>query len=291
MASILPIPSSSSVISVSPSSIVANSSSLSPRSIVSSSAFLTSVNHHRHLTSVSLRGSFEYHRRRGKKTFCTGAGDVVEMDPLPVLSSIDVAPLKLKLLNAVAGLNKGFAANKEDLKIVESIAEKLESVGEPVDLTCNIDMIQGRWKLIYSSAFSSGTLGGSRPGPPTGRLLPITLGKVFQRIDVLSKDFDNIVEVEFGTPWPLPKVEATATLAHKFELIGSSKIKIAFVKTTVNPTGNLAQIPPIELPRLPDGLKPPSSESGEGEFDVTYLDVDTRITRGDRGELRIFVIS
>lgn len=83
------------------------------------------------------------------------------------------------LQNAVAGLNKGFAANKEDLKIVESIAEKLESAGEPVDLTCNIDMIQGRWKLIYSSAFSSGTLGGSRPGPPTGRLLPITLGKVF----------------------------------------------------------------------------------------------------------------
>lgn len=39
---------------------------------------------------------------------------------------------------------------------------------------------------------------------------------------MLSKDFDNIVEVEFGTPWPLPKVEATATLAHKFELIGKN---------------------------------------------------------------------
>ena len=44
--------------------------------------------------------------------------------------------------------------------------------------------------------------------------------QVFQRIDVVSRDFDNIVELELGAPWPLPPVEATATLAHKFELIG-----------------------------------------------------------------------
>lgn len=44
--------------------------------------------------------------------------------------------------------------------------------------------------------------------------------QVFQRIDIVSKDFDNIVELELGAPWPLPPVEVTATLAHKFELIG-----------------------------------------------------------------------
>uniref|UniRef100_A0A0D9ZVY8 Uncharacterized protein n=1 Tax=Oryza glumipatula TaxID=40148 RepID=A0A0D9ZVY8_9ORYZ len=43
---------------------------------------------------------------------------------------------------------------------------------------------------------------------------------VFQRIDVVSKDFDNIVDVELGGPWPLPPVELTATLAHKFGIIG-----------------------------------------------------------------------
>uniref|UniRef100_I1PTI1 Plastid lipid-associated protein/fibrillin conserved domain-containing protein n=1 Tax=Oryza glaberrima TaxID=4538 RepID=I1PTI1_ORYGL len=52
------------------------------------------------------------------------------------------------------------------------------------------------------------------------RLLPITLGQVFQRIDVVSKDFDNIVDVELGGPWPLPPMELTATLAHKFGIIG-----------------------------------------------------------------------
>lgn len=149
---------------------------------------------------------------------------------------------------------------------------------------------------------------------------------MFQRIDVFSKDFDNIVELELGAPWPFPPVEVTATLAHKFELIGwfflqrlansngffylflfcmkewftnkyllvmytgSSKIKINFEKTTVKTTGNLSQLPPLEVPRIPDALRSPSN-TGRGEFEVTYLDSGTRITRGDRGELRVFVTS
>ncbi|CAH2041438.1 unnamed protein product [Thlaspi arvense] len=113
---------------------------------------------------------------------------------------------------------------------------------------------------------------------------------VFQRIDILSKDFDNIVELELGTPWPFPPIQLTATLAHKFEILGSSKIKINFEKTTVKTMGNLSQLPPLEIPRIPDSLRPPSN-TGSGEFDVTYLDSDTRITRGDRDELRVFVLS
>ncbi|KAA0049234.1 putative plastid-lipid-associated protein 6 [Cucumis melo var. makuwa] len=201
-----------------------------------------------------------------------------------------LASLKIKLLSAVSGLNRGLAANEDDLQKADEAAKEIEAVGGPVDLSADLDKLQGRWKLIYSSAFSSRTLGGSRPGPPTGRLLPITLGQVFQRIDIISKDFDNIVELELGAPWPLPPAEVTATLAHKFEIIGSAKIKITFEKTTVKTTGNLSQLPPLEVPRIPDALRPPSN-TGSGDFEVTYLDNDTRITRGDRGELRVFVIS
>ncbi|KAJ9541872.1 hypothetical protein OSB04_028378 [Centaurea solstitialis] len=199
-----------------------------------------------------------------------------------------VQSLKLKLLSAVSGLNKGLAASEEDLKKADFAAKEIESAGGPVDLSADLDKLQGRWKLVYSSAFSSRSLGGSRPGPPTGRLLPITLGQVFQRIDTVSKDFDNIVELQLGAPWPLPPVEATATLAHKFEIIGSSTIKINFEKTTVKTTGNLSQLPPLEVPQLPEQFRP-STNRGSGEFDVTYLDSDLRVTRGDRGELRVFV--
>ncbi|KAE9453000.1 hypothetical protein C3L33_15087, partial [Rhododendron williamsianum] len=199
-----------------------------------------------------------------------------------------IATLKLKLLSAVSGLNRGLAGSEDDLRKADAAAKELEDAGGLVDLSGDLDKLQGRWKLIYSSAFSSRTLGGSRPGPPIGRLVPITLGQV--QIDILSKDFDNIVDLKLGTPWPIPPIEVTATLAHKFELIGSSKVKITFEKTTVKATGNLSQLPPLEIPRIPDNFRPPSN-TGSGEFEVTYVDSDTRITRGDRAELRVFVIA
>lgn len=67
-------------------------------------------------------------------------------------------------------------------------------------------------------------------------------------------------------------------------------MKITFEKTTIKTTGNLSGLPPLEIPRIPDALRPPFN-TGSGEFDVTYIDSDTRITRGDRKELRVFVIS
>ncbi|CAI9762734.1 unnamed protein product [Fraxinus pennsylvanica] len=266
--------------------------------------FILSPSHHQYsvpsLSSVSpinygSINSSSYHSGRGncnlkKRGICRSSSSVVEfIEPPETQQSKDelIGSLKFKLLSAVSGLNRGLAANEDDLRKADDFAKELESTGGPVDLLSDLDKLQGRWKLIYSSAFSSRTLGGSRPGPPTGRLLPITLGQVFQRIDVFSKDFDNIVELQLGAPWPFPPVEVTATLAHKFEIIESCKIKITYEKTTVKTTGNLSQLPPLDIPH---GLRPPSNP-GTGEFEVTFLDSETRITRGDRGELRVFVIS
>lgn len=75
-----------------------------------------------------------------------------------------------------------------------------------------------------------------------------------------------------------------------FLCLGSAKVKIVYEKTSVKTTGNLSQLPQFELPQIPDPLSR-QSYSDNGEFEITYLDTDTRITRGDRGELRVFVIS
>ncbi|ESQ47484.1 hypothetical protein EUTSA_v10021276mg [Eutrema salsugineum] len=236
----------------------------------------------------SSRLSFASPERRNLAVNST-VGEVSFREP-STSGSGDVESLKLKLLSVVSGLNRGLVASIDDLQRAEAAAKELETAGGPVDLTDDLDKLQGKWRLLYSSAFSSRSLGGSRPGLPTGRLIPVTLGQVFQRIDVFSKDFDNIAEVEIGAPWPFPPLEATATLAHKFELLGTCKIKITFQKTTVKTSGNLSQIPPFDIPRLPDSFRPPSNP-GTGDFEVTYVDDNLRITRGDRGELRVFVIA
>ncbi|XLR03310.1 hypothetical protein S83_069508 [Arachis hypogaea] len=86
--------------------------------------------------------------------------------------------------SAISGLNRGLATNA-DLRKADAVAKELEAVGGVVDLLVDLDKLQGRWRLIYSSAFSSRTLGGSRPRPPTGRLLPITLGQVCLRTRIM----------------------------------------------------------------------------------------------------------
>lgn len=42
-------------------------------------------------------------------------------------------------------------------------------------------LLDGRWRLLFSSGFTSGSLGGRRPGPSFGSL-PLTLGPVYQDI-------------------------------------------------------------------------------------------------------------
>lgn len=78
----------------------------------------------------------------------------------------------------VSGLNRGLVASLDDLQRAETAAKELETAAGPVDLTDDLDKLQGKWRLLYSSAFSSRSLGGSRPGLPTGRLIPVTRGQV-----------------------------------------------------------------------------------------------------------------
>lgn len=259
------------------------------------------TNHQQQLPSPKLGVGFDNHkqicnahfrrvtwtleRRRELPLRIRGSVAVAEETP----ARAGVSSLKTNLLAVVAGLDRGLSAGDADVRMVDSVAGELEAGGRRVNLADDLDILQGRWRLIYSSAFASGSLGGRRPGPPVGRL-PLTLGQVYQRIEVFAKELDNIVELRVGTPWPLPPLEVTATLAHTFELIGDAVIKILFEKTSVKLGGGLSQSPPFVLPQLPTFLRP-SPALRSGDFQVTYLDNDMRISRGDRGELRIFLLS
>ncbi|KAG6552315.1 hypothetical protein Mapa_006168 [Marchantia paleacea] len=203
---------------------------------------------------------------------------------------VDLYKLKADLLAAVAGLDRGLVAEEADEFAANAAALKLEAAADALQLPEDLDKLQGRWRLIFSSGFSSGSYGGQRPGPNIARS-PFSLGSVYQRIDVVTRELDNIVDLRFPAPWPLPPLEVTATLAHSFELAGGSKIRLIFEKTFVKPAGALSEIPQFELPTLPQFVRGNFSNNsrGTGEFETTYLDKDFRISRGDRGELRIFV--
>lgn len=78
----------------------------------------------------------------------------------------------------IAGLDRGLLATANDETIAGMAARKLEAAGDAIQLPRDLDLLQGRWRLVFSSGFATGSLGGERPGPPLGSLLPLTLGQV-----------------------------------------------------------------------------------------------------------------
>jgi hypothetical protein len=228
-------------------------------------------------------------RKRNRTPAVAPLAAIATSADAPTTDSGNLLQLKTELLSIVAGLDRGLLASAGDEVAADDAARKLESIGDVVELPKDLDLLQGQWRLVYSSGFVTGSLGGQRPGPPVGRLLPLTLGQVYQRIDVLSKELDNIVDLRIGTPWPLPTLELTACLAHSFELTGGAGIRIIFEKTTIRPKGSLSQLPPFDTPPIPNFLRQSSPNQNSGDFVTTYLDPEFRISRGDRGELRIFV--
>jgi hypothetical protein len=79
----------------------------------------------------------------------------------------------------IAGLDRGLLATANDETAADMAALKLEAAGEPVQLPRDLELLQGRWRLVFTSGFATGSLGGERPGPSLGRLLPLTLGQVY----------------------------------------------------------------------------------------------------------------
>lgn len=212
------------------------------------------------------------------------------------------------LVSMLASLDRGSAATCDQMERVDELARRLEKLGGTVSLGWErpaaggkpgMALLDGRWRLLYSSGFSSGSLGGRRPGPSFGSG-PVTLGQVHQDIYTDKSELDNVVDLFLRTSLaalPLPGMDiaipsATARLRHTFSIIGANTVEITFTDTEVKLAGGvqgwLDGLPRFTLPALPEWLQPPKTMRS-ARFDVCFLDEDMRITRGDRGELRVFM--
>lgn len=223
--------------------------------------------------------------------------------------ALSAEELKIKLLAAVASLDRGLAANAREARDVDELVQSLEDVGGPVVLSWKagdglgsgsagapMQLLGGCWRLIYSSAFNGGSLGGRRPGPPAP-LAPGLPGQVYQVIDEEKGTLDNIVEFLFkGLPqlplflgdYETPTLRLT--LGHDYTVSGVNTVTITYERTSAALVGAaaLSRLPVLATPSLPEALRPPRGLRSAA-FNVTYLDSLVRVTRGDRGELRIYL--
>eukprot|EP00890_Picochlorum_soloecismus_P005904 jgi/Picsp_1/6314/NSC_03663-R1_harpin binding protein 1 len=213
-----------------------------------------------------------------------------------------VEELKARIVGLVVPLDRGSSGTIDDATRIRNAVVELEKISPRVvrlfEKNVENGMLAGRWRLLYSSEFVPGNVKypGNSVKPGAGILAPIELGNVFQDIDPTEKTLDNVVELIskvslaslLGGEVKSPSL--VATLKHSYSILGARTIRIVFEATIVKPKGGLnnwlESIPEIITPDLLSML---DDSFRSAAFDVIYLDNDLRITRGDRGEYRIFV--
>jgi hypothetical protein len=156
---------------------------------------------------------------------------------------------KQELLGLIAPLKRGLAATDADAAEVDSAARALERLN-PTRAPLASPLINGKWELLYTT--SASILGKGKPA----FLRP--LGPIYQTLDAPGLRARNRESAPlFNT--------VSADLAP----MSSSKVAVQF--DTFGLFGGLISI-----------KAPPSAK---GELDMTYVDDELRVSRGDKGNL------
>jgi len=189
---------------------------------------------------------------------------------------------KSELLEAIAGKNRGLLATAADKQAILSLIAQLEDRNPTPRPTEAADLLEGDWRLLYTT--SRGILG-------IDQLPLFKLGQVYQCIRTKERKVYNIAEI-----YGLPYLEGFVSVAAEFEAVSERRVKVTF-KRSLSGLQRLIdyQSPSNFIEQIESGKKFTaldfSIESREqrGWLDITYLDEDLRIGRGNEGS--VFVLT
>ncbi len=189
---------------------------------------------------------------------------------------------KAELLEAIAGKNRGLLANEIDKVKFLSLVEQLEDCNPtPKPLEAK-ELLEGNWRLLYTT---------SREILGIGRFPLLELGQIYQCIRTAEAKLYNIAEIV-----GLPFLEGIVSVAARFEPVSERRVNVKFERSIVglqrlinyrSPNNLIQQIeagkkfPPLDLNI--------ENREQQGWLEITYLDEDLRIGRGNQGNVFILV--
>jgi hypothetical protein len=189
---------------------------------------------------------------------------------------------KTKLMDAIAGTNRGLVASADQKQaILAAIANVEDFNPTPRPLEAS-NLLDGDWRLIYTTSKALLNL---------DRIPLCKLGPIYQCIRVNTNSVYNIAEI-----YGLPYLEGLVSVAAKFEPVSEKRVQVKFqrsivgLKRLIDYSSPASFIQQIEAGKKFTALDTRfNSEQQQGWLDITYIDEDLRIGRGNEGS--VFVLS
>ena len=189
---------------------------------------------------------------------------------------------KSELLEAIAGKNRGLLASEIDNVKVLSAIQQLEDYNPtPRPLEAK-DLLEGNWRLLYTT---------SREILGIDRFPLLNLGQIYQCIRTAEAKLYNIAEIV-----GLPFLEGLVSVCANFEPVSERRVNVKFERSIVGLQRFFSYESPDKFIKdIETGKKfPPldfslANRERQGWLEITYLDEDMRIGRGNQGN--VFVLA
>lgn len=189
---------------------------------------------------------------------------------------------KSELLEIIAGKNRGLLATASDKQAILSAIAKLEDYNptpRPVEAA---ELLNGDWRLLYTT---------SRELLNLDSFPLVKLGQIYQSIRVKESKVYNIGEL-----YGLPYLEGIVSVAARFEATSERRVQIKFERSIFGLSRLIGYESPVKfINEIESGKKFAAVDFGldtreqQGWLDITYLDSDLRIGRGNKDS--VFVLT
>ncbi|MEG4443191.1 PAP/fibrillin family protein [Microcoleus sp. AT9_B5] len=189
---------------------------------------------------------------------------------------------KSALLEIIAGKNRGLLATASDQQVILSAIAQLEDYNptpRPVEAA---ELLNGDWRLLYTT---------SRELLNLDSFPLVKLGQIYQSIRVKESKVYNIGEL-----YGLPYLEGIVSVAARFEPTSERRVQVKFERSIVGLSRLIGYESPGKfIDEIESGKKFAAVDFGldtreqQGWLDITYLDKDLRIGRGNKDS--VFVLT
>ncbi|MDF5735518.1 MULTISPECIES: PAP/fibrillin family protein [unclassified Nostoc] len=189
---------------------------------------------------------------------------------------------KAALIDAIALTNRGLLATQAQKQAILAAIANLEDFNptpRPVEAS---NLLDGNWRLLYTTSKALLNL---------DRLPLCKLGQIYQCIRVETTSVYNIAEI-----YGLPYLEGLVSVAAKFEPVSDRRVQVKFERSIIGLQRLIEYNSPVTfIQQIEAGRKFPgidvaiNSDKQQGWLDITYIDNDLRIGRGNEGS--VFVLT